>query len=300
MAEQVDQQERRRLTLRAGVLTIGVNVTLTIVRVIVGLVAGSTAVIADAVNSGTDILTTLVVIGGARIASRPPDPGHPYGHGKAEPVAAKLVGLVVILTGLLTGLGAMRVLQGGELEPVGVLAAWVTAGSIGVKEALARHLLRVGRRLRSPAVMADGANQRTDALSSVAALVGVVGARAGLPALDPIMGVAVAVLILRMGLGLYWRSIHDLMDPAPEHAVMERLQGAVLAIDGVMRIDGLRARLFGAFIYVDCEIQVDGGLTVREGHEIARRVKRAVLRAEPAVSGVLVHVNPDRPPDPGG
>lgn len=284
--------DRQRLVGRVGLITIAVNVGLTVARALAGLEAGSTAVLADAVNSGTDILTTLVVIGGSRIASLPPDPGHPYGHEKAEPVAAKIVGLVVLLTGVLTAIGAISVLQAGGTEQVGLSAIWVTAVSIGVKEILARYLLRTGRQINNQALLADAANQRTDAFSSGAALVGALGGRYGAPALDPAMGIVVAVLILRVGLGVYWRSVSHLMDPAPEPAVVAKLERAAASVPGVQRVDELKARLFGAWIYVDCKIAVDGGLTVAEGHRISALVKERVLEAGPNVRNVLVHVNP--------
>jgi cation diffusion facilitator family transporter len=284
--------DRQRLIARVGLIAIAINIGLTVARVLAGLEAGSTAVLADAVNSGTDILTTLVVIGGSRIASLPPDPGHPYGHEKAEPVAAKIVGLVVLLTGVLTAIGAISVLQAGGTEQVGLSAIWVTAVSIGVKEVLARYQLRTGRQINNQALLADGVNQRTDAFSSVAALIGALGGRYGAPALDPAMGIVVAVLILRVGLGVYWRSVNHLMDPAPEPAVMAELERAAASVPGVQSVDELKARLFGAWIYVDCKIAVDSDLTVAEGHRISARVKERVLKSGPGVRNVLVHVNP--------
>lgn len=290
------EQERQALTARAGAITIATNLVLTVVRALAALLSGSTAVLADAVNSGTDILATLVVLGGTRIAAIPPDPGHPYGHQKAEPVAAKLVGLIITITGVVTAAGAVRALRGGGAEVVGALAAWVTAGSILAKELLARYLVRVARQVDNQAIMADAANQRTDVLASTAALVGTLGARFGLPALDPAMGILVAGLILRMGLGLYWRSINELMDPSPAPETMVQLEHAVASPEGVLNVDQVKARLFGAKIYVDCKICVDADLTVAEGHQIAGRVKRSVFEAVPAVQDVLVHVNPCRMP----
>ncbi len=285
-------EQRRRAATRASVLTILVNVTLTAARTAAGLLAGSAAVLADAVNSGTDILATLVVLGGSRIAARPADEDHPYGHEKAEPVAAKLVGILVTVTGVITTAGAFRALQGGGAEPVGLLAAWVTGGSILIKEVLARYLFRVGQHLGNPALEADAANQRTDVLASTAVLAGALGGRFGLPWLDPVMGILVGGLIVRMGLKLYWESVTHLMDPAPEPETMERIAQVIESVPGVQALDELKARLFGAGVYVDCKIAVDGQLTVAEGHAIAGRVKARVLEAIPEVLDVLVHVNP--------
>jgi len=291
LASSISGDRRQRLINRAGLLTIAVNLTLTLARGIAGFLAGSTAVLADAANSGTDILATLVVIGGSRIAALPPDRNHPYGHEKAEPVAAKLVGIIVTFAGLATGLGALQALRAGG-EPVGLAAAVVTGASIVTKEVLARHLTRLGRRLGSQAVLADAANQRTDVMASAAALAGALGGRFGLPLLDPLMGLLVSGLILRMGLGLYWQAVRDLMDRAPDPEAMAAMRQAALRVPGVQMVGELKARVFGPGIYAECKVSVDGNLTVAQGHRIGKQVKAAVMRAVPECRDVLVHVNP--------
>ncbi len=291
------ESTRERETARAGMITIGVNVALTLARGAAGLMSGSTAVLADAANSGTDILATLMVLGGTRIAAMPPDENHPYGHEKAEPVAAKLVGLLVTFTGIITAIGAIGALRGAELEQVGALAAIVAAGSILIKEILARYLLGVAARTANEALRADASNQRTDVLASSAALVGALGGWLGYPVLDPAMGILVAGLIIRMGLGLYWRSVTRLMDPAPEPETMAALERAAASVSGVVSVDQVKARVHGAGIYVDCKVCVDADATVAEGHQIARAVKVAVLHAVPESRDVLVHINPCSLPD---
>jgi cation diffusion facilitator family transporter len=290
--------ERQRQISRAGIVTISANIMLTAFRVLAGVLSGSTAMIADAANSGTDIFATLVVMGGTRVAAQPPDPGHPYGHEKAEPVAAKIVGLIVTAAGVITFIGSLQALHAGGAEAVGAIALWVAGGSIIAKELLARYLTRVAKRTDNEALMADGANQRTDVLASGAALVGALGARLGYPILDPAMGLLVAGLILRMGLSLYWRSVTRLMDPAPEPETMAELTYAVATVDGVLSVDEVKARIFGSGIYVDCKICVDEDLTVAEGHRIAHRVKEAMRGAVDDVRDVLVHVNPCQAPHP--
>lgn len=291
MASHISSEERQRLINRAGVTTIAVNVTLTLARGVAAYLAGSTAVLADAANSGTDILATLVVLGGSRIAAQPPDRDHPYGHEKAEPVAAKIVGMLVAMTGVVTGVGALGALQAGGAE-VGLAAAAVTAVSIVTKEVLSRYLLQLGRCISSQAVQADAANQRTDVLASLAALVGALGGRFGLPILDPAMGLLVSALILRMGLALYWNAVRDLMDRAPDRQTMTALVEAVQSVAGVRTVGELKARVLGPSIHVDCKVSVDGSLTVAEGHRIGKRVKEAILAAVPEARHVLVHINP--------
>jgi cation diffusion facilitator family transporter len=296
----LSQADRQHVVARAGGITIVTNVALTALRLIAAMLSGSTAMMADAANSGTDILATLVVMGGTRIAAMPPDPEHPYGHEKAEPVAAKLVGILVTVTGVLAALGAWHALQTGLDAPVGGIAAVVAGGSILVKEGLARYLTAIARRLESQAILADALNQRTDVLASGAALIGSLGGRFGVPVLDPVMGLVVAVLILRMGLRLYWRAVADLMDPAPEPERVAHLVQAAAGVAGVLSVDTVKARVAGAGIYVECEVCVDSRITVAQGHAIAGIVQRAVSAADPFVRDVLVHVNPCDPPDRAG
>lgn len=293
----MNRMKRGQLLVQASVVTISVNVGLTLARAAAGLIAGSTAVLADAANSGTDIVASLAVLGGTRIAALPPDADHLYGHEKAEPVAAKVVAIIVMAAGVLTGLGALQALRGGgPADPPGLLAAWVTGGSIVIKEALARFLYRRSRQTRSEALAADAANQRSDVLTSGAALAGVLGARLGVPALDPAMGLLVAVLIVRMGLMLYWQAVRSLMDTAPEQVVMDRIRRAVESVPGVMALDDLKARVHGDRVFVDTKIAVSGHLTVAEGHQIAGRVKASIKGAVAEVLEVLVHVNPGHAP----
>ena len=203
---------------------------------------------------------------------------------------------VVTATGVVTALGAIRALREVEAEPVGMAAVWVTLIAIVAKELLARYLVRVGRRVDNQAILADAANQRADVWSSIAALIGALGGRFGLPALDPAMGILVAALIFWTGIQLYWRSVNDLMDPAPEPEKMAALERAAAAVSGVVSVDELKARVFGAGIFVDCKISVPGRLTVLEGHEIAGQVRRVLREEVDSVRDVLVHVNPAERP----
>jgi len=286
--------ERERMVVRAGAITIGVNLILTVLRAGAAVVSGSSAVLADAANSGTDVLATLVVLGGTRIAALPADHDHPYGHEKAEPVAAKIVGLIVVATGLVTAWGAFGYLRAGGTDIVGLSAVWVTAGSVVAKEVLARFLGQVGRQTQNQATLADASNQRADVFISIAALIGALGGRFGLPLLDPVMGLLVSGLILKVGIGLYWRSVDDLMDRAPEPGTIAAVEEAAGRVEGVVSVDQVKARVFGSGIYVDCEVGVDGSLTVEEGHQIAALVKDAVCLEVPTARDVLVHVNPSR------
>lgn len=291
MAGEQGSGERARAASQASLRSIGVNIALTVLRAVTALLSGSTAVLADTLNSGADIFASLVSLGATRVAERPPDEDHPYGHEKAETVAAKIVALVLIFTGVSTGYAAIGALR-TVTAPPGILAVWVSGLAIIVKELLARYLLRAGRRLNHAGLTADGHNQRSDVLASGAALVGVVGARLGYPILDPLAGLVVAGLILRLGVKIYWQSIRELMDLAPDRQILQRLQDLVESVPGVAAVTDLKARLHGPQMHVDTKIAVPYSLTVWEGHQIARRVVAAVHGEFPDVKAVLVHVNP--------
>lgn len=277
--------------VRVSLASVLTNVVLALIKGLGGLAAGSTALLADAANSASDILVSLMVLGGTRVARRPPDADHPYGHGKAETVAAKIVALFVMGVGFLTGWESYQALLDPRVATASGLVLAVPVLSVAAKEGLFRFMLRAGRDLGSVALEADAYNQRIDAFSSLAALVGVAGARLGYPVLDPAMGLLVSGLVLRMGGGLYWRAIRELMDTAPDPALLAAIEAAVLGVDGVLRVDSVRARQYGPGLHVDLRIGVHRHLTVEAGHRIARRAGRAV-RERVRGAAVFVHVNP--------
>ncbi len=282
--------------VRVAVISVLTNVLLALIKGAGGLVAGSTALLADAANSASDVLVSLMVLAGARMARRPPDTDHPYGHGRVETVAAKLVALFVVVVGLLTGLEAYRALVrpdvGAAATPL-VLAVPVL--SVVAKEALFRYMLRTGRALGSLALEADAYNQRIDALSSLAALAGLIGTAMGYPVLDPAMGLLVSGLVLRMGGGLYWRTIREFMDSAPDPALLAGIRAAAQQVGGVVQVDSVRARQYGPEVHVDLKICVPRDLTVEAGHRIAGQAGAAVKAQVPQAASVFVHVNPCDP-----
>lgn len=269
-----------------------VNVLLTAFKFYAGIIAGSSAMISDAAHSASDIVATLTVFLGIRLANRPADLNHHYGHGRLESVAAKLVSLLLMATGGLLGWEAIHLLlQGGDTTP-GAIALWAAAGSILIKEALFRYVNGIGRQLRSPAIQAEALHHRSDAFSSIAALLGIAGARLGYPILDPLASLLVAGFIVRLGFGIYWRSVGELVDTAPDQRVLANIREAARLTPGVQQVNAVRARLHGAAILVDLKISVDPQVTVQEGHRIGQAAKRQVQQAEAEVADVLVHVNP--------
>lgn len=273
-------------------VSMATNIALTIAKATVGLLTGSTAVLADAAHSASDIFGTAVVLVGLRIGGSPPDKTHHYGHAKLESVAAKVVALVLIGTALGLGLSAINVLLLGQAEAPGRLAIWVTIASMVVKDRLYRYVLNASLRLESTALQAEALNHRGDAGASFAVLVGVVGAYLGYPVLDPLAGLAVATLIAHMGVQLYIQSVRELIDEAPSQDVLVKIKQVALATAGVISVTEVKGRLTGSLALVDLKLCVNRFLTVEQGHNIASLAKRSILSQVPSVANVLVHVNP--------
>lgn len=288
----MDVADRSKGAKEVAAISLVTNVTLTVAKGAVGFMAGSTAVVADAAHSASDILATAIVFVGLRIGGTPPDETHHYGHARFESVAAKIVALILIVTGLGLGINAFNVLRGGEAEVPGGLAIWITMVSIVAKEWLYRYVHGVGNRLGSTALQAEAWHHRSDAISSVAALIGVIGAYLGYPFFDPLAGLAVSALIVQMGGKLYVQSVRELIDEAPTEEVVSEIKKTADSTLGVISVTEVKARNVGPSVLVDLKICVNKFLTVEQGHNIASRAKRRILEDIPQVDNVLVHVNP--------
>lgn len=284
-------ENRLQAGTRVSLLSIAANTGLAAFKLAAGIAANSTAMVSDSIHSFSDTISTVAVIIGLRIADAPPDTEHPYGHARAETVAAKLVALLLILTAVGVGYSALQILIAGKAQIPGTLATIAAVVSIVVKEGMYRYTLQVGTRIKSNALIADAWHHRTDALSSITALVGIVGAQLGLPFLDPAAGLVVAAMILKVGLELYWQSVEELVDTAPGQEVLERIRRAAEGAPGVIAVNDLKARSHGPHVYVDLKICVDRTITVQKGHDIAHDAAGRV-RALNEVKDVIIHVNP--------
>jgi cation diffusion facilitator family transporter len=287
---------------KAAWLGIAGNIALAGIKGAIGFMAGSKALMADAVSSASDVAGSFAVLVGLRAAKKPADADHPYGHGKAETIAAIIVSVLMILIGFEIGKSSLLALREGVQEPPGWIALVALAISILVKEVLFRYNYALGKKLSSHALMAGAWDHRTDVFSSIAAAVGVIGALAGqwlgqpkLYLLDPAAGLFVSVLVLRMGYKLIKESIHNTMDHVLHDEDAAELVQTVQRIKGVITVDGLRAREHGHYVIVDVKISVNPRISVAEGHEIAKITKQHLMKRFIHVSDVLVHVNPYDP-----
>ncbi|MEW9123199.1 MAG: cation diffusion facilitator family transporter [Thermotaleaceae bacterium] len=286
--------DEQRLTIgkRTSWTNIIGNIFLTSLKAIVGYISGSTAMVADAFHSGTDIVATTIVLHGIKISHLPPDEKHHYGHGKAESIVSKLIAILLIATALGIGLSALNFLRDPALEPPSTIAIWTALLSIVFKEGMFRYTIGIGRKISSQALIADAWHHRTDAFSSVAALIGISGAILGYPILDPLAGIVVAIMIIKAAISIYLEAIHQLMDTAPPQKIIDKIESASLSINGVRAIHQIKARKYGLQTLVDMKICVDPFLTVEEGHHLAGLAKQAILEQVPDIKDVFIHVNP--------
>lgn len=282
---------------RRGVLLGGAgNLILAGLKVTVGLMAGSQALLADGVHSVADLGATLAVFIGIRVARVPPDAEHPYGHEKAEPIAQKLVGIFLILAGaeLLVRATASLLTPGTHAIP-GLAALWVAIFSLILKEVLYRQNRRVAKNIRSQALMAFAVDHRADVWASLAASVGILGSRMGFSWMDALGGGVVSLFVVKAGWDLVVRAVDDLMDRFGDSAFLLSMTEIAQGVPGVKTVQGIKGRRMGSSVLLDIEISVDGEKTVRAGHDIAHAVHRAISQARDEVASVHVHVNPDPP-----
>jgi len=283
-----------RLTVgkRASWIGIIVNILLTIIKGVIGLLAGSTAMVADSVHSGSDIISTVIVLQGIKVSHLPPDEEHHYGHGKAESIVAKIIAILLMVTAVGIGWSALQSLRNPELQPPGAIAILAALLSIIIKEWMYRYTVNVGRKIESQALIADAWHHRTDVFSSIAALIGIVGAVLGFPILDPLAGIAVSLLILKTAFSIYWEAISELMDTAPPKEIIKDLECISLSIEGIKSVHEIKARRHGSQIYVDMKICVDKDITVEQGHRLASKAKHRIIHTVKNIKDVMIHVNP--------
>lgn len=291
------------VAMRVSVVSIIINLALSLLKLLAGILARSGAMISDAVHSASDVLSTFVVIAGVKLAGKKPDSEHPYGHERMECVAAVVLAVVLAGTGVGIGLsGVNKIISSSseELAVPGVLALVAAAVSIAVKEIMYQYTRRAAKKINSGALMADAWHHRSDALSSVGSLIGILGARLGMPVLDPLASVIICVFIEKAAIDIFRDAIDKMVDKSCPAETIDNMKTVILQTEGVCGVDELKTRLFGAKVYVEVEIAVAADKTIVEAHDIAERVHGAIEADFPEVKHCMVHVNPctaDAPAD---
>lgn len=269
-----------------------VNLLLMAFKLAAGVFGHSYAMIADGIHSASDGVATGTAYFGIKVARKPADPEHPYGHGAAEAIVAFFIGLLLFGTGAYLGGTAVHLIAHGHESTPGNIALGAAIASIVIKEVLFQYTMRIGKRHKSPAVIASAWDHRSDALSSIGSLAGIIGARLGVPVLDPVAGMIIAGFIIWVSVRLLRSNIGLLMDESPPPAFLGMVRDLACRVEGVRGVDDVRVHRCGAACTLDIKIAVDGHLTVEEGHRIAGKLRFELSRQIAEVRDVMVHVNP--------
>ena len=284
-----------KMAVKVSAVSIVGNILLSVFKLLAGVIAHSGAMISDAVHSASDVFSSIIVIIGVKLSARDSDDDHPYGHERLECVAAIVLAVILLITGLFIGSEAIQNITSGnygELAIPGVPALVAAVVSIVVKEAMFHYTKYYAVKLDSGAVMADAWHHRSDALSSVGALIGIAGSRMGLPVLDSIASLVICLFIAKAAYDIFKDAVEKMVDHSCDKETEQALRECVLSQEGVIGIDMLSTRVFGNKIYADIEISADGSRTLRESHEIAERVHSVIEQDFPKVKHIMVHVNP--------
>lgn len=294
----MNQKDERfkKVQFAAWVGIIG-NILLAVIKGIIGWIANSRALIADAVHSASDVVGSVAVLIGVRAAKLPADKDHPYGHGKAESIAAIIVAVLLFIVGLEIGVSAFQSFY-VPIEVPSFIAIYAVIFSIVVKELMFRYKYRLGKKYRSDALVTDAWHHRSDVFSSFAALLGIgasiLGGYLQVPWLvyaDPLAGLFVSVLILKMAWDLGKQSIHSTLDHVLHDEDTAEMRKRALTVEGVKKVDEFLAREHGHYVIIDIKVSVDPYITVEQGHAIGKLVKETLMQEE-YVKDVRVHINP--------
>ena len=289
---ETDQQ----VAMRVSGVSIFVNVVLSLFKLLAGIIAGSGAMISDAIHSASDVASTVVVIIGVNMAGKKSDKEHQYGHERLECVSSILLAGLLMVTGVGIGISGIQKIidgtSGKNLMVPGMLALVAAVVSLVVKEWMFWYTRAAAKKINSGALMADAWHHRSDALSSIGAFVGILGARMGYPILDPVASVVICIFIAKAAIDIFRDAIDKMVDHSCDEKTVQEMREVILETEGVQRIDVLRTRLFGSKIYVDIEIAADDDMTLKEAHTIAEEVHRSIEKKFAEVKHCMVHVNP--------
>ena len=287
--------DKRSQIQRITLIGLVANILLSIIKFIIGFSGNSQAVIADALHSFSDTSSDLVILFGVKYWTAPPDDAHPYGHQKIESFIAIIIGGILLFAAGAIGYNALTSLQVKTHAPLKWIVIIGPLISIILKELLFKITYKVGIHTHSSSLKANAWHHRTDALSSIPVLIAVLASLIDprLKFLDQIGAVIVSAFIIKAGFQILFTNINDLIDTGISKEKIEALEKTIYAIKTVRGVHKLRTRKLASYIYIDLHLEVDGQLTVKEGHDISEAVKLALIRKNPKIIDVMVHLEPE-------
>ena len=291
----VQTDQTVKTAVAVSMTSIIANAALSIFKLLAGFFANSSAMVSDGVHSASDVFSSIIVIIGVKLSAKSSDNDHPYGHERLECVAAIILAVILLITGIFIGYEAAVKIYSGNFDDFtepGLLALAAAVISILVKEAMFWYTRHYAKKINSGAVMADAWHHRSDALSSVGALIGIIGARNGYPVFEPLASLVISGFIVKAAIEIFNDSIRKMTDTSCDTETEDAIRSFIAGQDGIVNIDLLRTRLFGNKIYADIEISIDGNKTLYESHAIAEKIHDAVEMQFPQIKHIMIHVNP--------
>ena len=284
--------EKQSAAKKSTLVSVAVNLALTVSQVFAGLLSGSQGLIADGIHSLTDLVADFVVLFANHHSAKDADEDHHYGHQRYETAASLFLGISLLVVGLgMLWSAGHKIVNPITASQISILALYVALGSLVAKELLFRYMLAVAERVRSSMLVANAWHARSDAASSLVVSVGIVGALFGFPILDSVGALIVGLMIVRTGWSFSWDALNDLMDRAVSEEEHQHIEKIILSTHGVLGCHDLRTRKMGDMILVDVHIEVDANATVQVGHDIALAAANQV-KAELPVLNVMTHIDP--------
>ncbi len=287
----------KKIIYKVSINTVIVNFVLTIIKLIAGIVGHSVAMISDAIHSGSDVLSTFVVMIGAKLSSKKADEKHPYGHEKIECIAAIILALMLLVTAITIGVYGVNIIKNilnGEIVIPSAIAAISAVLSIIVKEWMYQYTRKAAKKINSTSLYADAWHHRSDALSSIGSLIGIIGAMCGFPLLDPIASLVICFIIVKVAYDILKTSLAQIIDTAAPEQVENQIRDIIFSYNDVKNIDMLKTRLFGNRIYVDIEIEMDQNMSFNEVHDITHKLHDDIESSNALIKHCMIHANPTR------
>ncbi len=295
MQKENTEKEYTKTARRVSLVAIICNVLLSMIKTFAGIIAHSSALISDGVNSVFDVVSGIIVIMGRKAAGKEPDEEHPYGHERLESVASLVLSFVLVVTAVFIGHTVVEDIITGEylrMTVPGVLTIAAAVLSIAVKFGMFRYINHNAEKLKSLSMKAEAMDCKADVISTSGALAGIIATRCGIAVGDLVASLFVCFFILRTAYSVFREAIDQMIDKKIDDEVENSIRETILGIDGVLGIDSLKTRVFGNKVYVDVEIEEDGEVPLKEAHYVAERVHDMIEQSFPDVKHVMVHVNP--------
>ena len=282
-----------KVALKVSFTSIIGNIILSILKMVASLIGKSQAMFSDSIHSLSDVLSTLVVIVGVKIANKEDDEDHPYGHEKLESIASIVLAFMLFVTALSIGYAGLNsMLHPGNLQTPKLIALIAAILSIIIKEIMFQYTKHYAKKIKSDALMADAWHHRSDALSSIGSLIGIGFAMLGYPIFDAIASLIICLLIIKVSLDIFRSAVNKIVDKSCDEETMDEIRSIILSNENVFGIDSLKTRQFGNKIYVDVEISLDRNLSFVKAHEISEKIHHKLEKKMPMIKHCMVHANP--------